>query len=492
MKKRDSILMMIMIPFLTIAFFVNGIQVLADDEVPYVTYNFDYWEDIVYTPAAYLPDSNLSGAVIGTTNFSSPQDLCVTEDGILYIVDTGNNRIVVCNFYSGTFHFVREITGFDHNGSKDTFNGPSGICISQNERIYIADTNNKRVVALEMDGTLYQIIENPQSESFSDDFEFKPTKVTVDYADRAYVIAAGVFEGIMCFDANGEFTGYSGTINVHITPIEKIWRKFSTKAQRARQTLFIPTEFTGVDIDQKGFIYATNIDSEGTQSVRRLNPRGEDVIKKGDGVKISGDKFFIPVGDYGGASHIVDVVYREHGIYSCIDSTRGRIFTYDHEGNLLYIFGGLGSQSGTFKTPVAIESYDDKILALDAQRGEVLCFKSTEYGQLINDAVSLRYDGDEKQAVEVWKKVLNLNANFELAYVGIGKAYLSSGDNKTAMKYLKLGMDREYYSIAYKRYRNEWLKEHLNMILTAGIVIIGGSVIFNKVRKHRKGDKKYE
>lgn len=54
---------------------------------------------------------------------------------------------------------------------------------------------------------------------------------------------------------------------------------------------------------------------------------------------------------YSGASRIIDVVVREKGIYSVIDSTRGRIFTYDHEGNLLYIFGGIGSQEGTFDTP---------------------------------------------------------------------------------------------------------------------------------------------
>ena len=41
------------------------------------------------------------------------------------------------------------------------------------------------------------------------------------------------------------------------------------------------------------------------------------------------------------------VVVRNQGIYSILDSVRGRIFTYDHEGNLLYIFGGLGSQEGT-------------------------------------------------------------------------------------------------------------------------------------------------
>ena len=54
-----------------------------------------------------------------------------------------------------------------------------------------------------------------------------------------------------------------------------------------------------------------------------------------------------------------------------------------------------------------------------------------------------------------------LDENNELANVGIGKAYLTSGDNKAAMKYLKFGMSRRYYSIAFKRYRDEILKNGL-------------------------------
>ena len=43
---------------------------------------------------------------------------------------------------------------------------------------------------------------------------------------------------------------------------------------------------------------------------------------------------------------------------------------------------------------------------------------------------ALRYDGDEASAVALWREVLKLDSNFELAYVGIGKSYLAAGDNK--------------------------------------------------------------
>ncbi len=74
---------------------INTIPVSAATNVPYDTYNYDYWNDVYYTPAAYVPDSSYSGADLGTGNFNKPQDLYVSEDGRIYIADTGNNRIVV-------------------------------------------------------------------------------------------------------------------------------------------------------------------------------------------------------------------------------------------------------------------------------------------------------------------------------------------------------------------------------------------------------------
>ena len=454
----------------------------ADSTVPYDSYNYDYWEDIVFTPAAYIPDGSVSGTTLGVGGFLSPQDICVSPEGNVYIADTGNNRIVETD--SSMKNVIRVIDSFDNNGTTDTFKSPYGVCVSENGQLYIADSENKRIVVLEdSDLSLVKIIANPTSDVLEDNFIFTPLKVTVDYADRVYCIAKGMFEGIMVFESNGEFTGFFGTIEVNITAWEKLWRKLSTKAQRSKQVLFIPTEFTGIDIDADGFVYASNIDSNGLQAVRRLNPKGEDVIKKGENGNVGGDLVKTGTSDYSGASTIVDVVYRDKGVYSLLDSKRGRIFTYDHEGNLLYIFGGLGAQAGTFTTPVAIEAIGDKIMVLDSYRKELLVFKETDYGNLINEAVGLRYDGDETLAVDMWKQVLMLDENNELANVGIGKAYLTSGDNVNAMKYLKIGMSRQYYSVAYRRYRNEFLKEYLGYFLTAALAIIVVVVVIKKRKK---------
>ena len=91
---------------------------------------------------------------------------------------------------------------------------------------------------------------------------------------------------------------------------------------------------------------------------------------------------------------------------------------------------------------------------------------------MINTAVGLRYDGHETDAVRYWQEVLKLDSNYELAYTGIGKSLLAANENKEAMEYLQKGYDKKYYSVAYKRYRTEVLKESLPMVFVIGSVLI--------------------
>ena len=479
-----------------ISFFVLTVLLLAEpvkafaQTLPYDTYNYDSKKNVVFTPAAYVPEEVFFGSKLECGDFSGPKDMFITKDGTMYVADTGNNRIVVLNM---EMELLRVIDSFINQGEDDTFKNPSGLYCDEEGTLYIADTDNKRIVILDAAGKLVDIIENPKSDVLGDDFKFVPLKVSVDYAGRVYVIASNVYQGIMAFNQEHDFMGYFGTINVRITLAQRFWRLFSTKEQRARQQQFIPTEFTNIDIDEDGFVYATNLDSAGSQAVRKLNPKGIDVISATYNSKhsLAGDMGFKSSKDsYQGASRIIDVKVREDGIFSLLDGNRGRIFTYDNEGNILYIFGGMGTQEGTFYTPVALEAYGEKIYVLDSYRKSITIFVPTQYGGYINEAVGLRYDGDETQAVEVWKKVLALDSNNEMAYSGIGKAYLSAGDNEKAMYYLKMGVNQEFYSIAYKRYRNGILRENMGGVLTVLLVVAAGVYLFGKGKKiwmRRKG-----
>lgn len=462
---------------------VNPMRVSASETIPYSTYIYDYYGDVKYTPAPFIPDGKIDGVEWECGTLNRPLDLSIDENGKIYIADTGNNRIVVID---KNFEFLGILESYTVDGEHYEFSSPTGLSISRDGVLYVADTGNNQVVALDDQSNVIRVIEKPASEVLEEGFVFEPLKVAVDYADRVYVIARNMFQGIMTFDSDGNFRGFSGKIEVKISTYDKIWRKFTTKEQRSKQQLFIPTEFTGMEVDQDGFIYATNVDPQGTQAIRRLNPKGEDVIRTGPNQQLGGDLNFRWSGDYSGASRIEDIVIRENGIYSVIDFQRGRVFTYDYEGNLLYIFGGLGSQTGTFTSPVAIEKLDDRLLVLDSSKNAIMLFEKTMYGALIDDAVSYRYQGMEQEAALSWEKVLEQNSNFELAYLGLGKSYLNMGENKKAMEYFKLSRNQKYYSMAFKRHRNDVLRNNLQNFLTISVVAVGGVIIYKKVRRSRR------
>jgi hypothetical protein len=440
----------------------------ANASAPYESYNYNYYEEAVPMPAAYLPSKSISGSDLDIGPFRNPNDMYVTKDGSIYILDSGNKRIVVLN---QDWKLVRIISEFENKGTKDGFNNPEGIFVKDG-RIYVADTENQRVVILSSEGSLIRVIQSPESDVLPSNFKFYPRKLTVDNADRVFVIVRGVFEGIMQFDEKDRFIGYVGTINVKSNPADLLWRQLATKSQREKMALYVPTEFSNVDIDHKGFVFATNIDPGSEVPIKRLNPSGEDVLKRFGYLKVKGDMLFNLRGAMGGPSKLIDIKVLDNGMYIVLDSLRGRVFTYDNEGNLLYMFGSKGNQLGTFKSPIAIEGIGDTIAVLDRGGARVVLFETTEFGQQVNEAVALHYSGNEEKAADVWREVLRLNANYDIAYIGIGKALLTERRSGEATAYFKQGMNRKYYSVAYKQHRKELMKEHIGTFLNTLVILI--------------------
>lgn len=447
---------------------------------PYEGYVYSYWGDAVKSPIAYLPSRTITGQEMGIGPMTTPTDMFAAPDGNLYILDSGNGRIVVLN---SEWKAIRQYQGFDNNGKQDTFNKPEGIFVTEAGHIYVADTENRRVVVLDGSGALIREIGAPKSEVLSDKFEYIPRKVIVDKAGRIYVVARGVFDGIIEFDSEGDFTGFIGTNPVQFDPVDLFWKTVSTKEQREKMIRFVPIEFNNVDVDADGFIFTTTADKQTSIPVKRLNPSGIDVLR------MNGD--WGPIGDLTrNPSAFIDIDVSGNGVYRTLDSTRGRIFTYNEDGNLLYVVGQVGNQRGTFKNPIAIESFGNRIFALDRDLGMITEFTATKFGSLVNEANGLYSAGKHDDAAKIWEQVLRLDANYEMAYVGIGKSMLRQGEYKQAMTYLKLGNDREYYSKALTKYRREYMRENFGTYMTILIAIIVVIVAMRRGLRSRRGGMK--
>src|SRR5690606_16749862 len=81
----------------------------ANSGAPYEAYTINYYRDSVPLPAPFLPDRTVSGADLGVGDFKDPNDMFVTGDGFVYILDSGNGRIVQTD---SDWKPIRVITGF--------------------------------------------------------------------------------------------------------------------------------------------------------------------------------------------------------------------------------------------------------------------------------------------------------------------------------------------------------------------------------------------
>ena len=244
--------------------------------------------------------------------------------------------------------------------------------------------------------------------------------------------------------------------------------------------LFLPIEYANLELDDRGFILAVEAGPAENDTIKRLNLSGEDILKR--------TGFIPPIGEYDPdnpkrKSMFKDITALGYGGYSVLDRKYGRIFTYDSFGNLLYTFGGRDHVKGTFVTPVALDVLADKMLVLDRRTGFVTVFKRTTYADSIHQAISFYQKGLYDKSANEWEQVLDRNANFELAYSGIGRNLLRKGKYEEAMKMFKLGNNREDYSKAYSNYRRFVINKNFTYVI---ILILMVLIIFLCITQYKK------
>ena len=120
----------------------------------------------------YQPTRRVELSAELTQPMTDAADLCYGPDGSLYVADRGTDRVIV---YDDAYHPVREIAGFTGaDGTEDSFNGVSGVFVDSENRLYVADTENSRVVVFSADGKLLRIVGAPEGTGIPAEFLYKP------------------------------------------------------------------------------------------------------------------------------------------------------------------------------------------------------------------------------------------------------------------------------------------------------------------------------
>ena len=492
MKKAISFLLILMLLLpLSAATADDSFNVNKDGYSTSYTYGYDYWQDVQESPDAYRVSTVIDSVTLGLDKrLSKPQSLYVRNKD-LYIVDTLNNRIVQVENDNGEFRLKRIIEKMA-GGSPDTFNNPYDVFVDAEENIYVADCNNNRIVMMDKDLNWIKEFTKPADATFDQSVEFLPKKIVVDVAGRVYALVTNVNKGIVKYEADTTFTGFIGATPVSVSMVDYIWKRyFMTQAQRDASPSFVPTEYENIYMDKDGFIYATvtnfseyDLKSDAAKPIRRLNGLGNDILVKNDRFPPIGDLWWLE-GDstYFGPSKMTDVTVFDNEIYVVLDRVRGRLFGYDNQGIMLWAFGTRGNIEGAFTSAVSVEHMGTDLFVLDQLENSVTVFTPTEYGNKIYDAILKYQEGAYDDSASVWRDVLKQNANYPLAFRGIGRTVLRQNDFEGAMEYFKMAHDRENYGRVFKLYRKEWIEKNIVWVFLGLALILLVPLVLGRIKK---------
>lgn len=416
-------------------------------DAPYKTYTLDGYGYVSETQTAYLPYRTITR--IGEENLVAPTDFEILDDGSMYILDSGNKRVVVSN-----------VNGeFKYSFGEDVLVGPRGFFVTENHEVYVADRDAGKVFKFDSNGNLVCEYGKPTNPAYGETLDFLPLKIIVNKSGTMYVICESNTNGMVQISPKngGDFLGYFGTNSTNASLWNIIWRSLMTKAQRAKSQGNIPATPDNMAIDSKGTIYTVTRGESG-ETLKRLTLSGANMIEpdKTDDVPAA-----VAAGNH-------DNVF--------VASQQGFIYEYSNEGNLLFVFGGSDDGQHRIGLSTKIEaikvSSDDKIYVLDSDKAQIQVYEPTEFTGYLHEALELFALGRYTESKEHLSKVLQMNNLFDYANMAMGKALYKEEDYEGALFYSKLSKDLDGYSDSFWEIRNTWLKRNLTTVIIIIIVLV--------------------
>ena len=437
------------------------------------SYTYSLWDEAKAAPDAYEWSASIRGKDLGIDSIKGISDIYYRNEK-LYIAMTG--RIIVTD---SDFNYLYEISDYTTTFGNTSISNPTCVFVTEDDEIYVAEENLGEIVEFDSKGNWVRTITDPEITGL-ESVSFAPTKVVVDENGRIYVKAKNVYEGIIELDPDGTYSRFVGANEVTPSLIERFYRLIATEEQLSRMSLWLPTDYSDIAIDQDGFLMATVKDSSSDAPIRKLNSAGSDIMPEYDTISAA-------MGDYEGdtsISQLTCIATSSDGRFAALDSIRSRVFVYSNGGILVYTLGGTGKQEGSLNSPVDICFMDDKILVADLVSMSIEVYEPTSYGLMINNALRAQGEYDYETAAEYWELVYDVNPDLIAANLGLGKQALRAGDYEAAMTYFKACGERESYSQAYEYIREKFLNKYFALIILL-VILFFISISFIK-RAHKK------
>lgn len=427
---------------------------------PYDGYNYNSNLERVASPNGYLPTSEVNGNSLGISKLVKPTDIFVDAHDYIYITDAGDNKEGRVVKVDSDFNLVAEINVFVDgseileaaedetaaletitaaNAERITMKNLSGIYVTADGEMYLCDMGNDRVLRAmpKYDaalgayiGVVRQIYTKPVTDMIAASKQFAPEKVVVTATGDMYILSQNITDGAAIITEEGVFSGFFGAEQVEMTlekMLDYMWSKILSEKQSSKYAQNKEVRYSNMFLDGDFVYTVTSWIGQTTGQVKKVNPANANVIdsaefKFGDATQNVDPS----TGEILNAS-FVDITVDDEEFIFCLDSGSGKVYMYDQGLDLLTIFGSRGYKTGTFQYPIGIEECDGQILVLDQQKCSVTVFETTQFGDTVREAVSLYEHGKYEEALQPWEEVKLMNSNYEIAYNGIGRAYLMMG-----------------------------------------------------------------
>ena len=154
-------------------------------DAPYKSYTVDGYGSVTETQTAYLPYKTLTK--VGDEALLSPTDFCLLKDGSMYILDSGNARVVVSDLEGNLISTFGE----------GTLVTPRGIFVTEDHITYVADRDAKSIFVFDAQGNLTQTYGRPDVPMYGETQDFLPLKIVVNSSGTMYIVCESNTNGIV-------------------------------------------------------------------------------------------------------------------------------------------------------------------------------------------------------------------------------------------------------------------------------------------------------
>ena len=212
------------------------------------TYTYEENKPVPATNA-YQVKIIIDESVMGTKALKNPRDIFVDNEDRVFILDAGNARVLVLD---KNYRCIKELSQFIYKDEVLTLSeGAQGLFFREtNQMLYIADTDNDRILVSDLEGNVSRVYTKPVGELLDPTLAYNPKKIIVDNMGIMYVTSGNVNTGALMVDSANNFLGFYGTNKLKMTAamqMEFFWRSIlSADANAQSGVTFQPVEFNNL------------------------------------------------------------------------------------------------------------------------------------------------------------------------------------------------------------------------------------------------------